>query len=137
MLRILFRSLVRPILEHCSSVWSPYAKVLARKIERIHHPATKMVENLMDVSYSYRLCIIGIPTLPFRRLRTDIILVYKILNGYEYVDTDGFFTIDSHSYTCGHPFKLKKIKGNMVRNISIFSYCTVDNWNSLPSSVVL
>ena len=47
------------------------------------------------------------------------------------------FTVDSDSYTRGHPFKLKKTRGNMVRHISIFSYCTVNDWNSLPSSVVL
>ena len=66
MFQILFKPLVRPILEYCSSIWSPYTKVSARKNEQIQHRATKMVENLMDVSYSDRLCIIGIPTLQFR-----------------------------------------------------------------------
>ena len=46
-------------------------------------------------------------------------------------------TVDSDSYTRGHPIKLKKIKGNTVRHISTFSYRTVNDWNSLPSSVVL
>ena len=32
MFQILFKSLVRPILEYCSSVWSHYTKVSARKI---------------------------------------------------------------------------------------------------------
>ena len=50
MLQTLFKSLVRPILEHCSSVWSPYTKASARKIEQIQHQATKIVEK--DVSYS-------------------------------------------------------------------------------------
>ena len=31
----------------------------------------------------------------------------------------------------------KKIRGNTVRHISIFTYRTVNDWNSLPSSVVL
>ena len=66
-----------------------------------------------------------------------MIQVYKIFNGYEDVDIEGFFTVDSESYTCGHPFKLKKITVNTVRHISILSYHTVDDWNSHPSSVVL
>ena len=66
MFQILFKSLVRPILEYCSSVWSLYTKVSARKIEQIQRRATKMVENLKVVSYSDRLRIIGIPTLQFR-----------------------------------------------------------------------
>ena len=96
-----------------------------------------MVENLKDVFYSDRLRTTGIPTLQFRRLRTDMIQVYKILNGYQDIDTECFFTVDSDSYTRGQPLKLKKIRGNTVRHISIFSYRTVNDWNSLPSSVVL
>ena len=96
-----------------------------------------MIENLKDVSYSDRLCIIGMPTLQFRRFRTDMIQVYKIINGYEDVEMECYFTVDSDSYTRRHLFKLKKIRGNTVRHISIFSHCTVDDWNSLPSSVVL
>ena len=61
-----------------------------------------MVENLKDVSYSDRLRIIGIKILQFRRLRTDMIQVYKILNRYEDIDTECFLTVDSDSYTRGH-----------------------------------
>ena len=122
---------------YCSSVWSTYTKASARKIEQMQCQATKMVENVKDVSSSDRLCIIGIPTLQFRRLRTDMISAYKILSGHEDIDTKCFFTIDSDLYTHGHPIKSKKIRGNTVRNISIFSYHTVNDWNSLPSSVVL
>ena len=127
----MFKSLVRPILEYCSSIWSPYTKDSARKIEQIQHRATKIV------SYSDRLCIICIPTLQLGRLRTDMIQVYKILNGYEDIDTKGFFTVDSDKHTRGKPFKLKKIRGNTMKHISIFSYSTVNDWNSLPSSVML
>ena len=117
MFKILSNALVRSILEYCSSVWCPYNKFSARKIEQIQHRATKVVENFKDVSYSDRLCFIGMPTLHFRSLRTDMIQVYKILNGYKNIDTECFFTIDSDSFTRGHSFKLKKIRGNMVRHI--------------------
>ena len=70
MFQILFKSLVRPILEYCSSARSPYSNVSARKIDQIQCRDTKMVENLKDVSYSDQHCIISIPTLQFRRLRT-------------------------------------------------------------------
>ena len=96
-----------------------------------------MIEKLKDVFYSDRLRIIGIPTLQIRRLRTDMIQVHRNLNEHEDIDTECLFTVDSDSYTRGHHFKLRKIRGNTVRHISIFSYCTVDDWNNLPSSVVL
>ena len=120
MLRILFDSLVRPILVYCSSVWSPYSKVSARKIEQIQSRATIKVENLKDVSYSDQLRIICIPTLQSMRLRTDMIQVYEIFNGYEDTVT---VTVDSHSYTRGHPFNNNKmIRGNTLWHFSIFSY---------------
>ena len=78
MFRILSKSLVRPILEYCSSVWSTYAKVSARKIALIQRRATKMVENVKGVSYSDQLCIIRMPTFQSRRLMTDMIQVYKL-----------------------------------------------------------
>ena len=37
-----FLSLLRPILEYCSSIWSPCTKVSARKIEQIQHLAINM-----------------------------------------------------------------------------------------------
>ena len=66
-----------------------------------------------------------------------MIQVYKIFNGYEDIDTECYFTVDTDSYTRGHPFKLKKIRGNTVRHIIIFSYRPVNDWNSHPSSAVL
>ena len=62
---------------------------------------------------------------------------YIKLCGYEEIDTEGFFTVDSDSYTRRHSFKLKKNRDNTVRYISILYYRTVNDWNSLPSSVVL
>ena len=66
----------------------------------------------------------------FNSLKADIqnTYIYKILKGYEDIDT-----IDSDPYTRGHPLKLK----NIIGNISTFSYHTVNDWSSLPVSVVL
>ena len=57
--------------------------------------------------------------------------------GVKILTQNTFFTVDSELNTRGHPFKLKKIRVNTVRHISTFSYCTVNDFNSLPSSVVL
>ena len=103
MCRILSKSLVSPILVYCSSAWSHYTKVSARKIEQIQRRAAEMVENIKYVSYSD--CIIGIPTLQFRRHRADMIEVYKFFSAYEDIDMECFFTVDSDSYTRGHPLK--------------------------------
>ena len=82
------KSLVRLILEYCSSERSRYTNVSARKIEQIQRWAKKMVEKCQDVSYSERLRIIGIPAFQFRRFTADMIQVYKILDEYEDIDTE-------------------------------------------------
>ena len=56
-----------------------------------------------------------------------MIQVDKILNGYEDIDTECFFIVDLDSNTRGHPFKLKKIRGNTERRIAIFFYRTVND----------
>ena len=69
-----------------------------------------MVENLKYASYYERLHIIVIPTLQLRRLRAEMIQVFKILN--EDIDTGCFFTVYSDSCNRRYPFRLKRIRGN-------------------------
>ena len=105
MFRILSKSLVQQILEYSSSVCGPYTNASARKIKQIQRRATKIIENVKDVSYSDRHRIISMPKLQLRRLRTVMIQAYKILNRYEDIYLECFFYVDSDSYTCEHPFK--------------------------------
>ena len=41
-----------------------------------------MVRGCKDLSYTERLKLLNLPTLKFRRLRGDMIEVFKILNGF-------------------------------------------------------
>ena len=62
-------------------------------LERIQRRATKIIPELRDLSYEERLKECGLTTLETRRLRGDHIEVFKILNGYENIDSNVF----SHS----------------------------------------
>ena len=48
---------------------------------------------------------LGLPTLEYRRLRADVIQVYKILNQIDRVDIDQFFTMSELS-TRGNSLKI-------------------------------
>ena len=54
------------------------------KIQR----ATKLIPELRDLTYEERLKECGLPTLETRRLKGDQIEVFKILNGYENIDSN-------------------------------------------------
>ena len=63
-----------------SSVWCPYKKCDITDIEKVQKRATKLIISLKNCSYKERLKILNLPTLKYRRLRGDMIDVFKIAN---------------------------------------------------------
>ena len=76
-----FKSLVRLLIETPVAVWAPYKKTDIAELERVQRRATKQVPDLKHLEYSERLEKIGLPTLVFRRLRGDMIEIFKIMAG--------------------------------------------------------
>ena len=105
---LLYKAIVRPHLEYCIQAWRPYRKKDIDTLERIQRRATKMIPELRDLSYEERLKECGLTTLETRRLRGDQIEVFKILNGYENIDRNMFFSLKKDSRTRGHEVKLVK-----------------------------
>ena len=104
----LYKAIVRPHLEYCIPAWRPYRKKDIDTLERIQRRATKMIPELRDLSYEERLKECGLTTLETRRLRGDQIEVFKILNEYENIDRNMFFSLKKDSRTRGHEVKLVK-----------------------------
>ena len=73
----LYKTLVRPHVEYATSVWSPHLKGDRDKIEKLQRRATKLIPELRDKTYEERLRSLNLATLEHRRLRTDLILIYK------------------------------------------------------------
>ena len=67
-----------------------------------------MVPELRYLSYEECLKECGLTTLETRWLRGDQIEVFKILNGYENIDRNMFFSLKKDSRTRGHEVKLVK-----------------------------
>ena len=87
----LYKAIVRPHLEYCIQAWSPYLRKYIDMLEKIQRRATKLITGLRDLRYEERLKECGLTTLETRRLRGDQIEVFKILNGYENIDSNIFF----------------------------------------------
>ena len=79
MLRPLYMQVVRSQLGYASSVWNPHHQILIDKIEKVQERATKTLPDMKELNYEERLKILDLTTLRFRRLRGDMINVYKIL----------------------------------------------------------
>ena len=79
---LLYKALVRPHIEYANSVWSPYEKCDIEQIEKIQRRATKLVIiSLKKLPYKERLLRLNLYTLKYRRLRGDMIEVFKIVPG--------------------------------------------------------
>ena len=87
----LYKAIVRPHLEYCIQSWNPYLRKDVDMLEKIQRRATKLVPELRDLTYEERLKECGLTTLETRRLRGDQIEVFKILIGYENIDSNIFF----------------------------------------------
>ena len=86
-------------------------------LEKIQRRATKLIPGLRDLRYEERLKECGLTTLETRRLRGDQIEVFKILNGYENIDSNIFFEIKESKITRGHNVTLVKKQSRLdVRN---------------------
>ena len=66
-------------------------------LEKMQRRATRMMAN-KSLSYYDRLKKFGLTTLETRRLRGDLIEVYKLFKGYDGVDFNVFFQIVKYTF---------------------------------------
>ena len=137
MLGPLYKTLVRPRMEFAIQAWSPYLKKDIQKLEKVQRRATKLVPKLSHLTYESRLKALGLTTLEERRTRGDMIETYKILKGYDQINTKkSFFELDQKKSTRGHHLKLVKPRHKTHKRNQFFSARVVDLWNSLPEHII-
>ena len=71
--KLMYKAMVRPVIEFGASVYNPILKKDINQIESIQRRATKMVMGLETLEYEDRLRRLKIPTLKYQRARGDII----------------------------------------------------------------
>ena len=107
----LYKSLVRPHLEYCSPVWSPYYIKDRSLLEKVQRRFTRLLPGMKELDYEERLSRLGLWTLEERRNRADLIEVKTKDNEgiiVHSIPLDRFFRISSVSRTRGHTLKLIK-----------------------------
>ena len=133
--RLLFTTLVRPIIVYCGTICFPKLQRDKIDIENVLRRATKLIPGLCNLSYTNRLRTLNIPSMRYRLSRLDMIECYKILINYYVLDITPFQLVTG-SKTRGHNFKIKKQRVLHERRKSFFTIRVVNSWNSLPSHIV-
>ena len=98
--------------------------------------ATKILPALRRLPYSERLKACQMPTLPYRRIRGDMIESYKIITGKYQGCVASSLTKEENYVTRGNDFRLQKLRVRYDLRKFGFSNPVVNTWNSLPNLVV-
>ena len=130
-----FITYVRPILEYCTPVWSPYTVCNINKIESCQRWFTKRIKGLFGLDYTHRLAHLGLETLQIRRIKYDLQLCFKIINGDISLHCN-MFDLSNLTHTRGHKYKLYKHQSNVNAHKYFFRNRVCDIWNMLPEYVV-
>lgn len=133
---LLYNTLVRPHLEYCVQFWGPYFKKDVEALEKVQRRATKLIPGIKDESYEKRLKILNLFSLRKRRLRGDLIEVFKYVKGINKVNYVGFLRPSVVSRTRGHKWKLTKGKFSTDIRKYFFTQRVISMWNSLPDHIV-
>ena len=78
---LLWKTHIRPLLEHGMQAWSPYLEKDIAVLERVQQRVTKLISGLGKLTYTERLKKLGWTTLKERRTRGDLIFTYQHLKG--------------------------------------------------------
>ena len=134
-LLLLFKGLIRPILEYGNVIWAPYLKRQSSEIEKIQRRATKLIKDIKDKPYEERLKLLKLPSLKARRIRGDLIQCYKIFRQVDDIDVETFFTQAKSQSTRNNTDKIfiKYSKLNVRKYY--FTNRVAPLWNSLPAHV--
>ena len=131
---------VRPMLEHSSSVWNPISTREIESLESVQRYFTRRICcrcNIPFKSYNDRLYKLNIPSLEYRRLEADILMVYKIIHQIVDIPMNNFFKLYTSPYmTRRHAYCLETMRCKTKHQQGFFVGRIVKVWNALPAELV-
>ena len=114
-----------------NEVLSPRLKT-DKKLVEVQRRATRIISGFKDLTYEQRLEKMKLPNMCYRRLRGDLIEVFKCTHNI-YNLSDSLLELQTRTNTRGHSYKLKKQRCNTTLRQHFFIHRIVERWNSLPT----
>ena len=118
-----YRSMVRPLLEYCSTVWSPYTKEDIKKIEMVQRRAARYVTNRYHNTSSVTSMLEHLEweTLEARRTKNQLVMFFKIIRGLVDIPAERYLTPASTRTRSKHSLKYRQIPTSSEYHKAAFS----------------
>ena len=140
---------MRPKLEFAVAAWSPWLEKDIGILEKIQERAIRQLSDVKRESYEERCRDAGVTTLRERRIRGDLIEVFKTLKGFNKVRKNEWFSIQQESARPTRANTNIEDDGRDTRRTDIlnrdgarlevrrnfFTVRVVRYWNQLPEEV--
>ena len=129
-----YNGFVRPHLEYCVHVWCPYFWKDIDSIQNVQHRAIKLKNKL----YEERLQALGVTSLEKRKIRGDLIQVFRIVRSCDRIEFDELLELDDGGghVLMSHNWKLKVKRCRLQVRKCFFIQRIINVWNKLPEYVV-
>ena len=107
---------------------------------RIHFNSAKYEQNVdMNFDYKERLALLDAETFELRRIKIDLVTVYKILFGLIDIDFNDYIAFKKDGATrssSGPNYCLVESNGRVDARCNYFAVRTIKPWNSLPEATI-
>ena len=136
----LYSTYIRPILEHNTSLWSPWLKKDILKLESVQRNYTRRIFMRCGISffsYTDRLSKANLKSLQYRRSTFDLHLLYKIINNFTDLKFQNYFHFRTTNYNIrGKSTKIyPKHHFNDPQWTNSFFVRSTRLWNLLPDYI--
>ena len=132
-----YKTIVRPHLEYCSTVWDPHQVNHRDRIEMVQRRAARYVTNRYHNTSSVTSMLedLGWETLQSRRTKANLKMFYKIENKLVDIDMSDYVEKSHTSTRSNHSKKYRHVAAKRSYFKGSFFPRTVPVWNSLPAHV--
>ena len=132
----LYKSLVLPILDYCSSLWDPNYAIHVNKLESVQKLAARFVSGRWNDNYDSLLNRLNWSELSTRRKKQKLLLCNRIVKGYSILPPSFFTPHPFPHLRHNHSLPLYHPPCRSTAHLSSFSVSVVPLWNHLPIDIV-
>lgn len=135
----LYIQYVRPHLEYSCSAWSPWTLQDIEVLEAVQKKAIGMISGLTSTDYKDKLKELGMWTLKKRRVKFDLVQMYKIAHNIGEIQTSIVLYRDREILQSTRlqtdPLNILKPRSNLEVRKNFFTVRIAELWNAVPSDL--